>query len=95
MLIILYQNKYKFIKKTIIDSIILKFISKLSKMWIKILDFSQIKNNVTVLQITNIPKDDSVSFMRELSKMNILFLLRLKNSSKLYFPKEEIDIKQG
>ena len=40
-------------------------------------------------------ESDSVAFMRDLSKIDALFLLRVKNSSKLYLPKEKIDIKQG
>lgn len=40
-------------------------------------------------------ESDSVAFMRDLSKSDSLFLLRVKNSSKLYYPKEDIDIKQG
>ncbi len=40
-------------------------------------------------------ESDSVAFMRDLIKINELFLLRVKNSSKVYYPKEEIDIKQG
>jgi len=37
---------------------------------------------------------DSVAFMRELSLNRNLFLLRVKDNSKLYYPKEEIDINQ-
>ena len=40
-------------------------------------------------------ESDSVAFMRDLSKIDALFLLRVKNNSKLYLPKEKIDIKQG
>jgi len=40
-------------------------------------------------------ESDSVAFMRDLSKSDSLFLLRVKNNSKLYYPKEDIDIKQG
>lgn len=40
-------------------------------------------------------ESDSVAFMRELSKIDALFLLRVKNSSKLYLPEEKTDIKQG
>ncbi len=40
-------------------------------------------------------ESDSVAFMRDLIKIDELFLLRVKNSSKVYYPKEEIDIKQG
>ena len=37
---------------------------------------------------------DSVAFMRELSNNDDLFLLRVKNNSKLYYPKEDKHIKQ-
>ena len=40
-------------------------------------------------------ESDSVGFMRDLTKIDALFLLRVKNNSKLYLPKEQIDIKQG
>ena len=40
-------------------------------------------------------ESDNVAFMRELVKIEALFLLRVKNNSKLYYPKEDIDIKQG
>jgi len=33
--------------------------------------------------------------MRDLQKMNELFLLRVKNNSKVDYPKEDTDIKQG
>jgi len=38
---------------------------------------------------------DSVAFMRDLVDINELFLLRVKNNSKVYYPKDNIDIKQG
>lgn len=38
---------------------------------------------------------DSVAFMRELVEIDELFLLRAKSNSTVYYPKEEIDIKQG
>ena len=37
---------------------------------------------------------DSVAFMRTLSSNNNLFLLRVKDNSKLYYPTEDIDINQ-
>ena len=37
---------------------------------------------------------DSVAFMRTLSSNNNLFLLRVKDNSKLYYPKEKININQ-
>jgi hypothetical protein len=37
---------------------------------------------------------DSVAFMRELSSNGNLFLLRVKDNSKLYYPEEDIDINQ-
>jgi len=40
-------------------------------------------------------ESDSVAFMRDLDKIDALFLLRVKNSSKLYLPDDKIDIKQG
>lgn len=40
-------------------------------------------------------ESDSVAFMRDLIKIDALFLLRVKNNSKVYYPKEGIDIKQG
>ena len=40
-------------------------------------------------------ESDSVAFMRDLSKIDALFVLRVKNNSKLYLPKEKVDIKQG
>ena len=40
-------------------------------------------------------ESDSVAFMRDLSKIDALFLLRVKNNSRLYLPKEKINIKQG
>jgi len=40
-------------------------------------------------------ESDSVAFMRELVSIDTLFLLRVKSSSKLYYPEEERDIKQG
>ncbi|MDQ7067414.1 MAG: transposase, partial [Sulfurimonas sp.] len=40
-------------------------------------------------------ESDSVAFMRDLHELNELFLLRVKNNSKVYYPKEEIDIKQS
>jgi hypothetical protein len=57
-----------------------------------------IKDNLqTTKEIVHIVdrEADSVAFMRELSEMGELFVLRVKNNSKLYYPKEEIDIKQG
>jgi hypothetical protein len=33
--------------------------------------------------------------MRDLVKIDALFVLRVKNNSKVYYPKEKIDIKQG
>jgi len=40
-------------------------------------------------------ESDSVAFMRALNKIDVLFLLRVKNNSKLYYPQEKLDIKQG
>lgn len=40
-------------------------------------------------------ESDSVAFMRDLEKIDVLFLLRVKKNSKLYLPKEKIAIKQG
>lgn len=40
-------------------------------------------------------ESDSVEFMRELDKNSELFLLRVKRSSTLYYPKEKKSIKQG
>jgi len=40
-------------------------------------------------------ESDSVAFMRDLSKIDALFVLRVKNNSKLYLPNDKIDIKQG
>lgn len=40
-------------------------------------------------------ESDSVAFMRDLVNADIAFVLRVKNSSKLYYPKEQRDIKQG
>ncbi len=39
-------------------------------------------------------ESDSVTFMRDLQELNELFLLRVKNNSKVYYPKEAVDIKQ-
>jgi hypothetical protein len=40
-------------------------------------------------------ESDSVAFMRDLVSNDNVFLLRVKSSNKLYFPKEDITIKQG
>lgn len=40
-------------------------------------------------------ESDSVAFMRELVNIEALFLLRVKNNSKLYYPEEDTDMKQG
>jgi len=54
-------------------------------------------NLQTKMQIVHIVdrESDSVAFMRDLIKIDELFLLRVKNNSKVYYPKEDIDIKQG
>lgn len=58
--------------------------------WIK-------KNLKTDKQIVHIVdrEADSVAFMRDLVEINAFFLLRVKNSSKVYFSKENRDIKQS
>lgn len=58
--------------------------------WIK-------KNLQTDKQVVHIVdrESDSVAFMRDLAAMDALFLLRVKSNSKLYYPKENIDVKQG
>ncbi len=58
----------------------------------------EIKNNLeTNKKIVHIVdrESDSVAFMRDLEKSETLFLLRVKSTGKLYFPKEDIAIKQG
>jgi len=58
--------------------------------WIK----ENLKTDKKVVHIVD-RESDSVSFMRDLMKIDELFLLRVKNNSKVYFPQEDIDIKQG
>ena len=55
------------------------------------------ENLITNKQIVHIVdrESDSVAFMRDLIDIGELFLLRVKNSSKVYYPKEDIDVKQG
>ena len=57
-----------------------------------------IKNNLqTDKKIVHIVdrESDSVAFMRDLIEIDECFLLRVKNNSKVYYPKEDKDIKQG
>jgi len=58
--------------------------------WIK----ENLKTDKKVVHIVD-RESDSVSFMRDLMNIDELFLLRVKNNSKVYFPQEDIDIKQG
>ena len=58
--------------------------------WIK----ENLKTDKKVVHIVD-RESDSVSFMRDLMNIDELFLLRVKNNSKVYFPEEDIDIKQG
>jgi len=58
--------------------------------WIK----NNLKTNKKIVHIVD-RESDSVEFMRNLTKIDELFLLRVKNNSKVYYPKENIDIKQS
>ncbi len=58
--------------------------------WIK----DNLQTNKKIVHIVD-RESDSVAFMRNLTKIDELFLLRVKNNSKVYYPKENIDIKQG
>jgi IS4 transposase len=54
---------------------------------------NNLKSDKRVVHIVD-READSVAFMRELSSNGNLFLLRVKDNSKLYYPEEEIDINQ-
>jgi CRISPR/Cas system endoribonuclease Cas6 (RAMP superfamily) len=73
-------------------SIDLKHLEELSlrATWIK----DNLSTKKPIVHIVD-RESDSVAFMREMQKNENLFLLRVKNNSKLYYPKEDINIKQG
>jgi len=54
---------------------------------------NNLKSDKRVVHIVD-READSVAFMRELSSNGNLFLLRVKDNSKLYYPEEDIDINQ-
>jgi len=54
---------------------------------------TNLKSNKKVVHIVD-READSVAFMRTLSDNNSLFLLRVKDNSKLYYPLEDTDINQ-
>jgi len=54
---------------------------------------NNLKSDKRIIHIVD-READSVAFMRELSSNENLFLLRVKDNSKLYYPEEEIDINQ-
>jgi len=54
----------------------------------------ELKTNKKIVHIVD-RESDSVAFMRELSKNNELFLLRVKRNASVYYLKEEKSIKQG
>jgi len=56
------------------------------------LEVKEADNTKTVVHIVD-REGDSVSFMRELQKNNVLFLIRLKDNVNVYWDKKECDIK--
>ena len=54
---------------------------------------ANIKSDKKIVHIVD-READSVAFMRTLTTNNNLFLLRVKDNSKLYYPLEDIDINQ-